>query len=221
MDISPLMVFGIAFGLGIKHAMEPDHVIAVSTIASQTKKLRHASLSGLFWGIGHSLTIFVSSMVLILLKSEIPPHWAMTLEFMVGVMLVVLGVRSWFARAQSGIEAGQQAENEKAGKLLRSAYIRSTVIGFIHGMAGSAAMVLLTLSTVRDVGTEVIYLIMFGMGTIAGMMICSTIVGVPFLFVKEALQRILMRFTGVLSTVFGFYWMYKLGVTEGLFKLWL
>src|SRR3954471_20798996 len=94
MEITLLTVLALGFILGIKHAIEPDHVIAVSTIASQSKKLWHASLAGVFWGIGHTVTLFVVGIIIILMKGEIPEKWAMTLEFLVGVMLVYLGIKT-------------------------------------------------------------------------------------------------------------------------------
>ena len=94
MEITLLSVLALGFILGIKHAIEPDHVIAVSTIASKSKKIWHASLAGVFWGIGHTATLFIIGIILILMKGEIPEKWSMSLEFLVGIMLVYLGVTS-------------------------------------------------------------------------------------------------------------------------------
>ena len=92
MEFTLLSVLALGFILGIKHAVEPDHVIAVSTIASRSKKIWHASLAGVFWGIGHTATLFIVGITFILMKGEIPETWAMSLEFLVGIMLVYLGV---------------------------------------------------------------------------------------------------------------------------------
>ena len=92
MEISFLSILALGFVLGIKHAIEPDHVIAVTTIASQSKKLLRSSLAGVFWGIGHTATLFIVGVILIFMKGEIPEEWAMSLEFLVGIMLVYLGV---------------------------------------------------------------------------------------------------------------------------------
>ncbi|MDE1399028.1 urease accessory protein UreH, partial [Bacillus licheniformis] len=80
----------LALILGIKHAIGPDHVIAVSTIASQSKKLWQASLAGIFWGIGHTVTLFIVGIIVIVMKGQISEKWSMSLEFLVGVMLVYL-----------------------------------------------------------------------------------------------------------------------------------
>lgn len=84
----------IGFILGIKHAIEPDHVIAVSTIVSRTKKLWTSSLVGIFWGIGHTITLLIFGMFFIFMKKDIPHEWAISLEFAVGIMLVYLGIYS-------------------------------------------------------------------------------------------------------------------------------
>src|SRR6476620_1859748 len=97
MEVTLFSILGLGFILGIKHAIEPDHVIAVSTIASQSKKLWHTSLAGVFWGIGHTATLFIIGIILILLKGEIPEKWAMSLEFLVGIMLVYLGIKTIFS----------------------------------------------------------------------------------------------------------------------------
>ena len=94
MEITLLSVLAIGFLLGIKHAIEPDHVIAVSTIASKSKKLWDASLAGVFWGIGHTATLFIVGIILILMKGDISDKWSMSLEFLVGIMLVYLGITS-------------------------------------------------------------------------------------------------------------------------------
>ena len=94
MEIGFLSILVLGFVLGIKHAIEPDHVIAVSTIASQSKKLWQSTLSGVFWGIGHTTTLFIFGIIVILMKGEIPNIWVMSLEFLVGIMLIYLGITS-------------------------------------------------------------------------------------------------------------------------------
>ena len=94
MEITLFSVLALGFILGIKHAIEPDHVIAVSTIASKRKNLWHASLAGYYWGIGHTATLFIIGIILILMKNDISEKWSMSLEFLVGIMLVYLGISS-------------------------------------------------------------------------------------------------------------------------------
>ena len=164
-EISLLSILTIGFLLGIKHALEPDHIIGVSTIASQSKKLWKSSLVGVFWGIGHTGTLFAVGMIIILLKVNISDAWAMSLEFLVGVMLVYFGLaaiyshkkrKASFMQNNNGINA--QEEKFSYGKPL--------AMGFIHGLAGSAAMILLTFSTVDSAWEGALYILVFGAGTI-------------------------------------------------------
>ncbi len=97
MEITLFSVMTLGFLLGIRHAIEPDHVIAVSTIASQSKKLSHASLAGIYWGIGHTATLFIVGFILIIMKNDISVKWSLSLEFLVGIMLVYLGIASIFS----------------------------------------------------------------------------------------------------------------------------
>lgn len=237
MEASLLSVLALGFVLGIKHAIEPDHVIAVSTIASQSKKLLRSSLAGVFWGIGHTATLFVFGIILILMKAEIPEKWGLSLEFLVGIMLVYLGMKTIISfkkihlhrhdhdgedhkHLHSHTHTGTHEHKHRHQKV---SYVKSLLIGFIHGLAGSGAMVLLTMSTVKNVWEAVMYILVFGVGTAVGMLFFTTIIGIPFVISakKLVLNHALTRLTGIISTSFGFYYMYNLGITEGLFKLWV
>ena len=237
MEIGFLSILALGFVLGIKHAIEPDHVIAVSTIASQSKKLVKSTLAGVFWGIGHTATLFIVGVILILMKGEIPEKWAMSLEFLVGIMLVYLGLTTLLSF--KNIHIHQHEHDGDDHKHLHShshngqhqhqhqhrnvSYLKSLFIGLVHGLAGSGAMVLLTMSTVKSVWEAAVYILIFGVGTILGMLIFTTIIGIPFVFSakKRVLNQTLSRLTGVISIVFGMYYMYNLAITEGLYKLWL
>ncbi|CAH0161656.1 MULTISPECIES: sulfite exporter TauE/SafE family protein [Peribacillus] len=212
MEMSLLLVLAIGFVLGIKHALEPDHIIAVSTIASQSKKIWKSSLAGVFWGIGHTLTLLLFGVILILLKNEIPEAWAMSLEFLVGIMLVYLGITTVFSWKQT-------QQHDHTG---RAAYLKSMVVGIVHGLAGSAAMVLLTMSTIETAWQGAIYIIIFGVGTCIGMLMFTTILSIPFVTSSSSkkVNRSLIRLTGVISMVFGIYYMYNLGINEELFSVW-
>lgn len=205
----------VGFVLGMKHAVEPDHFIAVSTIASRSKKLWRSSLAGVFWGIGHSATLLVTGIVLILLKAEIPEKWALTLEFAVGIMLVYLGIMAM--RSLQGEHLQADSGNEQRS------YLKCAGIGLVHGLAGSGALVLLTMSSLSGVGAAFMYIVLFGAGTVLGMLIVTTIIGIPFAASasKLRLHAGLGRLAGAVSLVFGLYYMYNLGFTEGLFQLWL
>ncbi|MEC0685774.1 sulfite exporter TauE/SafE family protein [Bacillus haynesii] len=210
-------VLMLALILGIKHAIEPDHVIAVSTIASQSKKLWQASLAGIVWGIGHT-------------KGQISEKWSMSLEFLVGIMLVYLGVKTILSFKNSHVHTHQhkhlhthQSSGDHKHRYKNVTYLRSTFIGLVHGLAGSGAMVLLTISTVKSIEEAAIYILIFGAGTVIGMLFFTTIIGIPFVLSKKrgAISGTLGMATGVISAVFGVYYMYNLGINEGLFNLWI
>ncbi|WP_018132284.1 HoxN/HupN/NixA family nickel/cobalt transporter [Effusibacillus pohliae] len=236
MGTSLLSVLAVAFVLGIKHATEPDHVIAVSTVASRTKRLGSACLAGVFWGIGHTATLFSIGMILLLLKQEIPEKWAMSLEFLVGAMIVYLGVGSVFSYKKRKIHVHPHAHGEVVHNHFHShertethnhphqdvSYAKSLIIGLVHGLAGSAGMVLLTMSTVTSVWQAAVYILIFGAGTVLGMFLCTMMIGIPFVLSakKSGLHQSLTRLVGGISTAFGCYYMYQVGVTEGLFRLW-
>lgn len=210
MTISFLSVLLLGLLLGFKHSLEPDHMIAVATVTGKSKKLWVSTLAGVFWGIGHTLTLFIVGITIILVKQDIPEEWAMSLEFLVGIMLVYLGVKNLRIRQSS------KEENH------HHSYLKLTLIGFIHGLAGSAAMVLLTMSTVESVWESFYYILVFGVGTIIGMMFFTTLIGIPFVLGKKfQLNRFLTALSGTVSFVFGIYYMYNLGITEGLFQMWL
>jgi ABC-type nickel/cobalt efflux system permease component RcnA len=237
MEVSLLSIVALGFVLGIKHAIEPDHVIAVSTIASQSKKLLRSSLAGVFWGIGHTATLFIVGIILIVMKDKIPEKWAMSLEFLVGIMLVYLGITTLRSFKNKHVHKTEHdgeehkhfhshkpnGEHEHTHQHNNVDYFRSMLIGLVHGLAGSGAMVLLTMSTVKSVWEGAIYILVFGAGTVIGMLFFTTIIGLPFVLSakKLSLNITLTRMTGVISTGYGIYYMYNLGVTEGLFKLWI
>ncbi|RHW36725.1 urease accessory protein UreH [Lysinibacillus yapensis] len=235
MEITLLSVLALGFLLGIKHAIEPDHVIAVSTIASKSKKLWDASLAGVFWGIGHTATLFTLGIILILMKGDLSDKWSMTLEFLVGIMLVYLGITSLLSSKKNKQQAHleeEHPENEqpeidylenKPVNKKEQSYLKSLFIGFVHGLAGSAAMVLLTMSTVNTVWQGSLYILIFGVGTTIGMLVFTTILGLPFVLSKKrlTLSRNLIMATAMISVLFGVYYMYNLGFNEGLFRLWM
>jgi sulfite exporter TauE/SafE len=231
MEAGLVSILALGFVLGIKHAIEPDHVIAVSTIASQSKKLWRSSLSGVFWGIGHTATLFIVGAILIVMKGDIPEKWAMSLEFLVGIMLVYLGITGILSCKNTVVhklKPDRETHKHRDGHEYRyqskhNSYIKSIFIGLVHGLAGSGAMVLLTMSAVKSAWEAVIYILIFGAGTIVGMLLFTTIIGIPFVISanKFSFNKTLTQLTGVISTVFGVHYMYNLGITEGLFNLWI
>jgi hypothetical protein len=205
--VLPILLFG--FVLGIKHATEPDHVIAVSTIASRTNKLSLSSLAGVFWGLGHTVTLSVIGMIMIGMEQQIPEKTAMWLELMVGVMIVVLGITSF--RSTYTIPAKKEVK-------INHLHLKSTFIGIVHGLAGSAGMVLLTLTTVDNRLQALLFILIFGVGTIVGMMLFTTFLGLPFIWMKQkqTIYQFIVKLVSLISIVYGLYYMYHIGIEEGL-----
>jgi uncharacterized membrane protein YciS (DUF1049 family) len=195
------------FLLGLRHAMDPDHVVAVTTIVSQQKRLSVATLIGTIWGIGHTFTILLVGSLIIYLKVVIPPHVGLALEFCVGVMIVVLGIMSFrsFTRPYS-------ARNV-------SLFLRPFVVGLIHGLAGSAAVALMSLTLIPSPSMGALYLLVFGLGTVAGMSGATLVIGLPYIFTTRlhTFHRYLGIATASFSILFGLSMMYELGIVNGLF----
>jgi high-affinity nickel-transport protein len=240
----------------MRHATDPDHVIAVSTIVSRHRKLGRAALIGAFWGLGHTITIFGVGVGIILFNLVIPVRLGLSMELSVGIMLIALGainvIAFWRAvpvvTSQAGVlhththshgglvhthahvhEAG--SGGGEAGKAPESymdrtfsgsnwyQHVRPLMIGIVHGLAGSAAVALLVLATIRNTKWAIAYLLVFGIGTIAGMMVITMSLAAA-LNVAGRSERISSKIalaSGVLSLAFGMFVVYEMGFASGLF----
>lgn len=214
----------LGFFLGMKHATDADHVVAVTTIVSRQRRLIPAALIGMAWGLGHTLTIFLIGSAIIYLQFTISPHLGLSMEFSVGVMIVILGIlsiRSMLRHPHNDTEAHThvQAALSREGTFV-TRYFRPLFVGLVHGMAGSAAVALLVLQTISDTRAAFLYLIIFGLGTVAGMMIITLVLGIPFIYSRRmnGLNRFLGYGTAVFSIGFGLMIMYQLGIVDGLFS---
>ena len=242
-DLSIISLLLIGFGLGLKHATEPDHLAAVSTIVSDRKSIWSASLVGGLWGIGHTISLFVAGVFVVLLHFEISERLAQALEFCVAIMLIILGINAlrkviyggqvhWHLHRHGGIThahphvhdrstvhaAGSSlAEKTHHGLKLSP---RPLIVGMIHGMAGSGALMLLILSTISSPAVGIAYIVVFGCGSIGGMMLMSMLIGLPFHFTLNRFSRaewFLRGAAGLFSLGFGLFMVYRIGFVEGLF----
>jgi high-affinity nickel permease len=204
-----LSILLAGFLLGMRHATDADHIVAVTTIVSRQKRLSAASLIGMFWGLGHTLTILLIGSAIIYFKLVIPPRIGLLMEFSVGVMIVLLGIHSLKTFAQNGAPVGEEH--------LMS---RPFAIGLIHGLAGSAAVALLMLSLIPSPAMAALYLLVFGLGTMAGMMAVTLAIGIPYIFSLrlQTFHRYLGIATASVSILFGLDMMYELGIENGLFS---
>ena len=200
-----LLTFVVSLLLGMRHATDVDHVVAVSTIVSQERSMWRASRVGAVWGLGHTLTIFLIGGAIILFKLALTPRLGLSMEMTVALMLVVLGTLNLFdVRVGSG----------------RSATVRPFVVGAVHGMAGSAAATLLILPLIDDARWAVLYLVVFGIGTMAGMALITAAIAAPALYRParmKRLERSIRLASGAVGVTFGLYLGYKIGFVDGLF----
>ncbi len=232
-----LALFG--FLLGVRHAIDPDHVVAVTAIAtqqlfqqpsqqlfqqpsqqlsqqpsqqlSQQPGWRRATLIGALWGIGHSVTVMSVGGAIVLFRVAISPRVGLAFEFAVALMLILLGVMNLLG-SRATLPAAPPATPSHA---------RPLVVGMMHGLAGSAAIALLVLATVSDSRWALAYLLLFGVGTVVGMMLVTTLIALPATLASHhvvGMRRWLTVASGVVSVVFGLMLARELSGPGGLFS---
>jgi len=191
-------LLSLGFLIGMRHALEADHLAAVASLASKTTSVQSAIKQGVVWGLGHTLTLFLFSSIIILSESIIPENLAMGLEFVVGVMLVVLGTdvirklvrekihfHSHQHDNQIHFHAHKHVDKKQHNRAAHQHQhntgfpLKALYVGLMHGMAGSAALIILTLQSVDSVMTGMLYILMFGIGSIIGMAALSVIISIP------------------------------------------
>jgi high-affinity nickel-transport protein len=219
--------------LGMRHSTDPDHVIAVSTITSQERSVRQGALIGVLWGVGHTLTIFLVGSAIILFGLVIPPRVGLSMELSVALMLILLGalnltgVLGRLSNRFTPVNGGKvrnRAENSFDRMMSRYGpyqIFRPFVIGLVHGLAGSAAVALLVLTTIRSPLWAIAYLLVFGIGTIVGMMLMTSAMAFPVAYAGKHLPiaRYMAPISGIVSTGFGLFLAYQIGFIDGLFKV--
>ncbi|MDI1429502.1 high-affinity nickel-transport family protein [Polyangium sorediatum] len=232
--VSVLSLLLLGFFLGMRHATDPDHVVAVTTIVSRERTLRAAAPLGAIWGLGHTLTILLVGGAIVLFGIVVPPRVGLTMEFSVALMLMLLGglslariVRQTRDHDAAAPDSGHERAHavlfgldRRLGRFGAYRFVRPLVVGVVHGMAGSAAVALLVVGTIHDPGWALVYLVVFGAGTIAGMLLITTALAIPFAYVArrfERLHRGLGLAAGVSSLAFGALLAYEIGFVQGLF----
>ncbi|PYT03862.1 MAG: urease accessory protein UreH [Acidobacteria bacterium] len=240
-----LFALGLGFLLGLKHATEADHLVAVTTIVSEQRSVARSALVGAMWGVGHTAALIAAGVVVILLEVTIPERVAAALEFCVALLIVFLGTRVLFlalrkrrhihvhahthgGRTHTHLHFHEHTDahaatdsrapsHERHGGLVGW---RPVVVGVVHGLAGSAALTLLVLTEVLKNGSRALglaYLLIFGVGSIGGMMLMSALISLPFVFTASRFARVdapVRLLTGLLSVAFGIYYAWE--TTRGL-----
>ncbi|MEP7053253.1 MAG: high-affinity nickel-transport family protein [Pseudomonadota bacterium] len=221
-------ILGLGFALGMRHATDADHVVAVSAIVARERTLRAAAPIGILWGLGHTVTVFLVGGVIILFDVVIPPHVGLAMEFCVALMLVLLGalnigqlVRKRYALSHAHASHAHGHPHASSVNEPRPRSMRPLWIGTIHGLAGSAAIALLVLGTIRDAFWALGYLVVFGAGTLAGMLLITLALALPVAATArrfERLHRTLGVLTGVVSLAFGALLIYDIAFVHRLFS---
>jgi nickel/cobalt exporter len=238
-----LFVTGLGLILGMRHSTDADHVVAISTIVSKQRSIRNAAVIGSVWGLGHTITIFIVGSLIILFGVEIPPRLGLSMEFSVALMLVLLGILNLTGvmqkvavrltpaiadPANTTSSEMSDARSSKMENLLENSIgrlgiyqcVRPLAIGLVHGLAGSAAVALLVLSTIHSPIWATAYLLIFGAGTMIGMMCMTAMIAVPFAFAGDRFAKLgkyLGAASGMASLCFGSFLVYQLGFLGGLF----
>lgn len=254
--VSVAALLSLGFLLGMRHATDPDHVVAIATIVARQRGIAKAGLIGVLWGLGHTLTIFVVGAVIILFQVTVSARVGLSMELAVAAMLILLGVLNLTGTLRRMQEAFNPAwrtagaadtpghENpsthESSGSPVPRAQpvksrtsverllegvgvygvLRPIAVGIVHGLAGSAAVALLVMSTLSDPWWAIGYLFLFGVGTIVGMMLITLVIAVPFALTAAKFanwNRGLAIASGCLSLGFGLFLSYQIGVVGGLF----
>jgi hypothetical protein len=219
----PLDVLGgCALGafIGVRHAFEPDHLAAVSTLVAETPRARSAALLGAVWGLGHTAALLTVGAVLLAARAELSPRTMALAELGVAAMLVLLGLRNLARAARTGGQ-GPVIEHRHGGRAHRHAAaadhihvgpwplaLRPLLIGLVHGLAGSGALTALAIGGMASASGALLYMALFGLGSVAGMAAVSGLAGAGMHRVIRGAraQTILTGATGALSLVVGLFW---------------
>ena len=228
-----LTILGLGLILGLKHATEVDHVVAVSTIVSQHRNVLRSALVGALWGIGHTASLLVIGLIVLSLRVAIPEQVSTWLEFCVALMIIGLGaVALWRSlRKREHVHVHEHNhdgvshvhihfhepetrhhEGKAHSHAVSAVGIKPVLIGTMHGLAGSGALMLLVLTQTSSGLVGFFYLVVFGVGSIVGMVLMSGLIGLPFALTSRNLDRVnrhLQTAAAVLSIAFGVWYAYE------------
>jgi len=230
-QILTVLALGLVFGL--KHATEVDHIVAVSTIVGEQRSVFRSAFVGALWGAGHTISLVVVGLVVIVFRIAIPARIAGWLEFGVAVMIVGLGALAFTRalRSRRNIhlhrhshdghshvhvhfhESGREHSSQRAhSHAITRLGVKPILVGAMHGLAGSAALTLLVLAQISSATIGLLYLGMFGLGSTVGMLVMSLLVGLPFTLTGDRFARLhlaLQTVAGVLGMMFGVWYGYR------------
>lgn len=242
-SLSMLAVLSIGLVFGLKHATEVDHVIAVSTIVSRHRNVFHSALVGALWGIGHTASLLVIAVVVLSLRVAIPERVSGWLELGVAIMIICLGISALRRALRKNAEVHlhqhshdglshthvhfheNETRHEPATHSQHSHAVshlgwKPVLIGMMHGLAGSGALMLLVLTQISSSWIGFLYVATFGFGSIVGMLLMSGVIGLPFALASRKLTDVhqgIQTIAAVLSICFGIWYAYEASTNATLF----
>ena len=219
-----ILLFGLGLALGLKHALDADHISAVSTLVGQTTSIKKSSTLGFFWGAGHTTTLFIFGLLVLVFKLRIPDKMAVSFELLVGVLLVFLGVnvllkirreKIHIHSHEHGGDKHMHLHSHKDAKIHNHKHL-SFLVGMLHGLAGSGALMLLVFATTSSILEGLLFVIIFGIGSTIGMLLISSLISLPFIFSKQLpiIDYWGRAMAGILSILIGASIIYDIGITK-------
>ena len=234
---SMISILGAGLVIGLRHAIEADHLAAISTIVSERRSLLSSSLIGGLWGVGHTLSLLAAGIVVIILGVRIPDRLAQSLEFCVALMLVGLGINALRkirrgaciqmrphthgARQHTHPQLHESVRENNTERTKSHPGLRPLFIGLLHGLAGSAALMLLILTTISSRPLAIAYICVFGVGSIAGMIMMSSIMSLPAALASSRFEwaNVAIRtLAGFFSLACGVLLAWEIGYVDGLLR---
>ncbi len=212
-----LAILALGFLLGVRHAADSDHVVTVTTIIARARSPFAALGVGALWGVGHTATILLVGGAIVVFGWVIPPRLGLSLELSAAVMLIVLGTTNLTNAITPRLEPHEHASQFR---LATRGSLRPLAVGMVHGLAGSAAIALLVVASMTSAHMGLVYLAVFGAGTVAGMMLLTLAMSLPIRALASRYAdagNMMARATGVLSIAFGLFLAYRIGIADGLF----
>ncbi len=218
-----ISILFLGFLLGMRHAVEADHIAAVASLSSRASSVWEGIRQGAAWGLGHTLTLFLFGSIVLFVANIVPEEIVRGIEFAVGIMLIFLGgdvlrhvirdrvhfhthshsqadgsdTRHFHAHSHKGEKKKNHSAASHQHTHPRGFPIRALLVGLMHGMAGSAALILLTLQTLSSPWLGLVYIAVFGIGSIAGMALFSIVIAIPL----RAARHMTVIYNGLQTTI--------------------
>lgn len=206
--------------LGVRHAFEPDHLTAVTTLVIQARSARRGALLGMMWGLGHTASLLVLGAIVLVTGAALPARTAAGFELAVAVMLIVLGARAVWngvrapAHGREHVHRHHEVEHAHAGPAQhlhvagRVVVWRPLVVGVVHGLAGTGALTALLFARLPDLAARMTYIALFGLGSVAGMAAATGLAGASLgrVVTRNRHRSVLAIVTGIGSIALGFVW---------------